>query len=351
MALKAEIEKTFKTYLGALFSQDYELLFSLLYEEDVHRFRNSILEFSVKMDKFGENQDFLQKLGYRSIEELESLSILQFMTAIFKLISSQIGKEGLNKMVGESLITNIIESDNYVEVEYQHPVFFMDEWLKHEGQLHMIKSKSQWKIFFKSGLEEGLQRFQKEIDDYQNRKEKDNFDSQNHEGDLIPFTLKGYKNFATGEIVIEPRFKDAGDFSNGLAPVQIMRKYGYINTRGDLAIKCQFIEAREFSQKLAAVKMKIDDGSELWGFINKKGKTKIDFQYENTGHFKNGLCPVKKGSKWAYINKKNEKITPFKFHNADSFNFGSAYAQIYNSKGLVIEYHIDKKGNITKMEE
>ena len=57
----------------------------------------------------------------------------------------------------------------------------------------------------------------------------------------------GYIN-QRGEVVIKPQFGDVGDFSEGLAVVQIGDKWGYINQAGEIVIKPQFGDAGSFSQ-------------------------------------------------------------------------------------------------------
>lgn len=350
MTLKEEIEEVFKRYLKAIFTQDFESINSMLYGEDVESFRNTILEFAHKMDEFGETQDFLNKLGFNSIEELEGLSLFDFITSIFKLTTREIGQENLNKVLAETVITNIEDTEFYSLVSYEYPISIFDDWEIYQGQIQMIKSQNEWKLFFKSGLEAGLSRFQEDINRYYQRKSQDNIENLGFEGDLTKFSILGYKDFATGKVVFEPRFRDAGEFSDGLAYVQIMKKYGYINLKGDIAIKPQFLDAKNFSQKLASVKIEDQNGKKLWGFINTKGKMDIQPQFSETGNFSQGLCSVKNNEKWGYINKKGELVIPFKFDSAEDFNGGIAYVGIYNSDGDETEFVLDKKGNIKKIE-
>lgn len=350
MTLKEEIEDVFKKYLRAIFSKDFESMYSVLYEDDVQKFRDTMIEFAYKMDEFGESQDFIKKLGFKSISELEQLSLFEFMASIFKLISREVGEENLNKILSETTITNIDEVEYYSLVSYQYPINVFDEWELHKGEVQMIKSQNEWKLFFKSGLEAGLSRFQEDIDRYYYRKERDNLNNFQFEGDLSKFSIIGYKDFSSGKVVFEPRFRDAGEFSDGLAFVQIMKKYGYINIKGEIAIKPQFLDAKDFSQKLAGVKKAISDGKAHWGFIDKKGKEKIPFQYDETSNFSQGLCAVKKSGKWGFINKKGELLIPFKFDTAEDFDDGTAYVSIYNEDGEEVEFVLDKKGNIKEME-
>lgn len=62
----------------------------------------------------------------------------------------------------------------------------------------------------------------------------------------------GYIN-KTGACAIEPQFDNVHSFSDGLAPVLIGKKYGYIDTSGRFAIKPNFSSAGTFSDGVATV--------------------------------------------------------------------------------------------------
>jgi len=55
-------------------------------------------------------------------------------------------------------------------------------------------------------------------------------------------------------------------FCEGLAGVEINRKWGFINTRGVITIPCSFDEVSKFSGGLTKVKQ-----NKKYGFINKEG--------------------------------------------------------------------------------
>jgi hypothetical protein len=72
-------------------------------------------------------------------------------------------------------------------------------------------------------------------------------------------------------------------------------KWGFADGKGNIVIEPVYIEARSFSNGLAAVK----DGNGLWGFINDEGRIAIPAQYEDVGYFTdNGACFVKTGDGW-----------------------------------------------------
>ena len=56
----------------------------------------------------------------------------------------------------------------------------------------------------------------------------------------------------TGKVIIEPKFDEAADFSEGLARVKVGIFYGFIDFSGDFVIKPQFTWVKSFSEGLAA---------------------------------------------------------------------------------------------------
>lgn len=57
----------------------------------------------------------------------------------------------------------------------------------------------------------------------------------------------------TRGIVLCPLYDEIGVFSEGLAPVRIFDKWGYINENGELVIGLHFDDAREFVNGTATV--------------------------------------------------------------------------------------------------
>lgn len=344
-----EIEKVFIEYLKAFYSKNFEKVYSLLYEEDIEIFYQKVLEIAKKMDEFGETDLFLKKFNLNSLDELTKLSSKEFTISIVAIAKVEVGEKEFNKIIKGIKITNIENATFISKVHYEYPLKLYDKWIVSQGCVEMIKTKGLWKILFKSGMETGFSRFHDEIDRFHSLKLKDNVADIKHEGDLVKFTNIGFKDCTTGKIIFEPRFKDAGDFSEGLAAVQIIKKYGYINLKGELAIKPQFIYANEFSEKLASVKMLLE-GKEKWGFIDKKGSFKIEAIYDETRNFKDGLCGVKLNEKWGFINKKGDVIIPFEFDYVEDFSFGTAFAEIENEDAETTRFLIDKKGKIKEIE-
>ena len=89
-----------------------------------------------------------------------------------------------------------------------------------------------------------------------------------------------------GNIIIEPQFQDASNFSEGLSKVKIYNPeinnfaFGFIDQSGKFVIKADYEEAGDFSEGVVWVKPKnykwdIDTFySSLLEFINQKAKKK-----------------------------------------------------------------------------
>ncbi|RYD63833.1 MAG: WG repeat-containing protein, partial [Verrucomicrobiaceae bacterium] len=65
---------------------------------------------------------------------------------------------------------------------------------------------------------------------------------------LIPYRVGDKWGYASPDrnVVIAPKYNDAGWFSEGLAAVKVGSKYGYINTSGKLVIPAKFTVAKSF---------------------------------------------------------------------------------------------------------
>lgn len=99
-----------------------------------------------------------------------------------------------------------------------------------------------------------------------------------------------------GNVVIEPQFIEARDFSEGLAVVRriyfekdmpsvtVENKYGFIDMKGNYVIEPQFAGAGDFSEGLAAVATG-DKYGYKWGFIDTTGTVVIEPQFDGVRAF------------------------------------------------------------------
>ena len=97
----------------------------------------------------------------------------------------------------------------------------------------------------------------------------------------------GYIN-TKWEIVISPRFDGVGQtFSDGLATFRQGDLWGAIDKTGQVVIEPTFPEPLRFYDGLSVIRV---NGKA--GFIDKTGKVVIEPQFERVGDFRGGLAPV-----------------------------------------------------------
>jgi hypothetical protein len=182
----------------------------------------------------------------------------------------------------------------------------------------------------------------------------------------------GYIN-KKGEYQINPQFKDADFFHDGLAyVVSEDGKTGYISEDGKYKIPAEFKDGTPFKEGLAfvvsdggvpicidksgktkfelkeakyvfwfseglAVFMSHDDKT---GFVDKSGKVVINAQFESAGAFSEGLAHVRQEGKSGFIDKSGKIVINLQFDGADDFHAGKAAFKNGNQVGF-----IDKKGS------
>jgi hypothetical protein len=147
----------------------------------------------------------------------------------------------------------------------------------------------------------------------------------------------------TGKFVINPQFQFGSRFSEGLAGVEIEGKLGYIDKTGKFVINPQFQPSGDnefiasiFSEGLAGVRI-----GGKFGYIDKTGKIIINPQFETGLPFMEDLAAVKIGEKWAFVDKEGKIIINPQFEKAHPFVNGLASVKIGNQWG-----YIDKTGKI-----
>lgn len=167
------------------------------------------------------------------------------------------------------------------------------------------------------------------------------------------------------------KYDNAGDFSEGLAPVRINDKWGFIDRTGKMVIAPQFNPWQEqfnayFSEGLVAInltsaKVQGKEGNDArgtrWGFADKTGKIVIPAKFEGDyyapPHFSDGLAVIGGTfigttiatfgvhNKFGYIDKTGTLVIPQKYDEAYDFFEGMASVRIGEKYGF-----IDKTGKL-----
>lgn len=152
----------------------------------------------------------------------------------------------------------------------------------------------------------------------------------------------GFINRA-GEFLVAPQYLDAGDFSEGLANIRIDDsggpRWGFIDRTGKAVIAPRFTAVLPFSEGLAAVRVGMAD---RWGFIDRAGDFAIPAKFPGVAGFSEGLAVASnEGGLQGFIGKRGEFVIAPKFMVAMSFSEGLAVVRPGSNTGL---YYIDRKG-------
>jgi WG containing repeat len=134
-------------------------------------------------------------------------------------------------------------------------------------------------------------------------------------------------------------------FSDGLAKIIVDGKAGFINIKGKIAIQPKYKNAGRFSEYLAPVQFENDK----WGYINKKGEIVIKAQFDWALIFREGLALVQVSEKWGFIDIDGKVVVKPQFIHANSFSERLAKAQIWGIDNLYSEgFKVLKTGYISK---
>lgn len=117
--------------------------------------------------------------------------------------------------------------------------------------------------------------------------------------------------------------------------------YGFIDKNGKVVIPYQFDDGYDFKEGIASVKK---DGR--FYYIDRTGKKIINRDFRDAMPFSEGVAAVSDNGKWGYIDKTGKEIIPLIFDNASDFKNGVAEVK-KNGKTI----YIDKNGNETFKDE
>ena len=171
---------------------------------------------------------------------------------------------------------------------------------------------------------------------------------------------------------------DVSGFNNGLVPVKVGEKWGYMNSSGKLTIQAKYDKVTDFNEGYAtavwagqpiildvkgteipvaaeAVDLKEFSGKYVpfrtadrkFGFMGIDGKVAVPAQYESVGYFSGGLAWAKDADrKLGYINSKGEWVIKPQFTAGKEFDKESGYARVKEGEQWA---YVSKTGEILRV--
>jgi hypothetical protein len=118
--------------------------------------------------------------------------------------------------------------------------------------------------------------------------------------------------------VIPPQFNAARAFSDGLAAVKVSDRWGFIDRGKNFVINPKYIEAGHFSEGLVPVR----ENTNTWGFADRDGKMAISPQFEAARSFHDGRAAAMLNGRWGFIDKDGNWITEPDFSEVEDFRQG-----------------------------
>lgn len=124
--------------------------------------------------------------------------------------------------------------------------------------------------------------------------------------------------------------------------VEDIHGWGLINGKGETIIPCSYDAIEPFHSQTQLCRV---NKNGKYGFINRKNKVVIPFQFDDTGKNWNSLLSVMIDGKWGFINYDGEIVIPTIYKNV-SQAFYKGYAKVVTQQGK--EITIDELGNEIK---
>lgn len=119
----------------------------------------------------------------------------------------------------------------------------------------------------------------------------------------------------SGKWITEAKYDKVISFVNGFSSVKIGDLWGMIDKTGREIVEPKYQDLEKMGDNgLVACKV-----GTSWGYLNTKGELAIPASFEAAETFKNGFAFVKKGGKWGMIDIKGTEVIGFQFIKLESF--------------------------------
>jgi hypothetical protein len=281
-----------RTYFEASIKRDFARCASLIYPGDVDKFKTNMLWCAAAMDRFGESSEFLSVFGDNvDIEDLRVLSPEAFLVKLLENTGGSMKASDWEQIVQSFKPGELTDqtSEDRASMSYSYEMVVQGESITVEREIQFQRVQGRWYVLLNEGIRRVSENIGSKVRDFEQREKKDR--KLDSEADLDPFALWGFKDEA-GQTIIEPRFREALEFKDGLAPVKFFRKWGFIRKDGTTAIKPAFDRADIFSEGFAAPAIYDDSLNLLWGYVNTTGAIVIKHQFSSAQPFEDGFARV-----------------------------------------------------------
>jgi hypothetical protein len=138
----------------------------------------------------------------------------------------------------------------------------------------------------------------------------------------------------------------------------MIRRYGFMSSKGDIVIAPKFADVNRFSGGIASCAVNDPnrpahqpwgheapkDASRLsWGAIDADGRTIVPFKYEYISSLEDGLASFCIDDKWGYMDQSGEEVISARFVSAWPFYNGVAIVVLQGDTRYSV---IDKSGRV-----
>jgi hypothetical protein len=143
---------------------------------------------------------------------------------------------------------------------------------------------------------------------------------------------------SAGRMIIEPKFKQLGDFHAGFASAAMQRKrVGYVDVSGNWTVAPRYLDCKDFDPASGMARVK--DDTLGWIYVDTAGVEMIVYGLNLYGDFSEGLASGKSSSGYGFFDKTGKWVIPPQFQAVRNFKNGYAAAKYNGFWGF-----IDKQG-------
>lgn len=295
MDTDVELRRSAQAYFIASLRRDYAGIVAAFYPGDVDKLKSNFLWCVGAMSRFGEHRGFLELFGPDT--DVEDLRVLSPSAFLIRFLEGAMGAAPAADWQDVALTFRVLRlervSEDEARLEYSYEMSVGDSVEAIERSMTFQKVSDTWYVPLHAAAANMVDGVRRQVLDFQTRESRDPRPSMEEDSDEEPeaFALWGYRD-SSGRVVLEPRFREAGKFESGLAPVKVFKKWGYIDRCGRIIIPATFDRADAFSEGLAAVAIRDDDLELRWGYIGTDGCVQIAPQYGAAEPFCEGVAEV-----------------------------------------------------------